>query len=122
MAKLELILESDKVKAFKKEKTNYFEAEIKSKIEYSRSNDCYSNKTLSLVLLNERQQKNCDFGCQMKFVSSGFMCATDSNRLFLMNESLNGKYKKYFKFFNKECNKMNNSTIDMDIGNFLYCN
>ena len=110
MAKMELIFESDKIRTFKNEKIKPFQNEIQSKIEYLRSGDCYLNKTLISVILYEPHGINCGFGCQMHSAVSGFICATDLNRLFLIKNYESGKYNKYFKFFDEKCKDMNYSS------------
>ena len=107
MAKMELIFESDTIRIFKKEKIKQLEDEIQSKIEYLRSGDCYSNKSLISEILYEPHGISCGFGCQMHSAVSGFICATDLNRLFLIKNYENGKYNKYFKFFDEKCKDMN---------------
>ena len=109
MAKMELIFESDEIKKFQKLKIKDFENEIQSKIEYLRSGDCNLNKTLISVILYESHGINCGFGCQMHSAISGFICANDLNRLFLIKNYKNGKYNKYFKFFDEKCKDMSYS-------------
>ena len=115
MAKMELIFESDKIKSFKQEKIKHFEKEIQSKIEYLRGGDCYFNKTLVSVIMYEPHGVSCGFGCQMHSAASGFICANDLNRLFLIRNYQNGNYNKYFKFFDEKCKDAKYSTNYLSI-------
>lgn len=104
---MELIFESVKIKTFKKEKIKHFEKELQSKIEYLRDGDCFLNKTLILLLVYEPNGKNCGFGCQMHSAASGFICANDLNRLFLIQNYENAKYNQYYTFFDEKCKGVN---------------
>ena len=77
MAKIEIILESNKIKMFKIESIKSFKVEIDSKIAKLRSKDCHSEKTLISELIYQTHGMGCGFGCQMHSVISGFICATD---------------------------------------------
>ena len=115
MGKLELIFESEQIKSFKYSRIKNFEKEIQTKINYLHNGDCYSNKTLIDILLNETHAISCGFGCQMHSAASGFICAYDLNRIFLIKNFENGKYNKYFKFFEEKCNRLNYQTSNIGI-------
>lgn len=106
MAKIEIILESNQIKMFKRESIKSFKQEIDSKIAKLRSKDCHSEKTLISELIYSTHGMNCGFGCQMHMVVSGFICATDLNRLFLIKNYEKASYNKYFSYFDKKCENM----------------
>jgi hypothetical protein len=115
MGQMELIFESEKIVYFKKSKIKNIEKELKKKIEYLRSGDCNLNKTLIDILLYETHAISCGFGCQMHSAASGFICAYNLNRMFLIKNYENGKYDKYFKYFDEKCSDAYYSTYN--IGN-----
>jgi hypothetical protein len=55
------------------------------------------------VLAFEKNAVGCGYGCQMHSLSSGFICAIDTNRMFFIDNYETGGYNKYFEFFNKKC-------------------
>ena len=84
MAKLELIIQSNDIQTFKKEKIRNFENAFELKLKNFRSGDCYFSKTLIAVLDYEKHAISCGFGCQMHYISAAFLCSTEKERLFLV--------------------------------------
>ena len=103
MAKIELFLESDRIKEFKNQKVKNFEDELQARISSLQKSDCLKDDTLAAVLPFEKNAVGCGYGCQMHFLSSVFICATDKKRMFFIENFEIGQYNKYFQLFAKKC-------------------
>lgn len=103
MAKIELLLESDRIKEFKKERVKNFEDELQARISSLQKSDCLKDDTFAAVLPFEKNAVGCGYGCQMHFLSSVFICATDKKRMFFIDNYEIGQYNKYFELFAKKC-------------------
>ena len=110
MAKMELIIQSNVMQSFKKEKIRNFEIALQMKIENLRRGDCNLNKTLIAVMEYESHAISCGFGCQMHYISAAFLCSIEKDRLFLVKNYEKSKYNKYFAFFDEKCINTNYST------------
>ena len=103
MAKIELVLESSKIKSSKSEMVKWFEDELQANISRFQTNDCLRDDSLAASLHFEKNGVQCGYGCQMHSVASGFIYATDLHRMFFIDNFKTGGYYKYFGFFNKKC-------------------
>ena len=112
MAKIELVLESDRLKSLKSEMIKSFEDELQTSISSLQNSDCLKEDTLAADLYFVKNGALCGYGCQMHSLASGFICATDLSRMFFVDNYNAGGYHKYFEFFSKKCEGTVNSRND----------
>ena len=104
MGSLELVFNTNEVKQYLKKNSMHYSDIVQRKIELIQNkSDCYYSRNLIIDLIYQPDGINCGFGCQMHSIASGFLCAFDTNRLFLIKNYENANYQKYFVNFNDKC-------------------
>jgi hypothetical protein len=91
------------MKEFKTSMIKGFKNELDAKIIRLQNGNCLDDDTFEVVVPYESNAVGCGFGCQIHCITSGFICAIDKNRMFIIRKNENSFYYKYLHMFNVSC-------------------